>query len=197
MRSFVQVMRVSTQSTDLVDILTKHNQIDRGEVSYKLAHSIPVTTGDYQKFYFFFLTFIMKSRAHKHIKEFFVVFHRLKCRIKLKIVKILHGYFDQDSVYCVHYTNTSWPCNIHETFFYVCRTVHPNIYFYSKTNKMHNIANLFYFGTTLYMFRTVFSSIVRSLRLHIQHHTIQVLWLLASKQPQNLYNIYLILYVQP
>jgi len=26
-------------------------------------------------------------------------------------------------------------------------------YFYSKTNQMHNISNLFYFGTTLYMFR--------------------------------------------
>ena len=57
------------------------------------------------------------------------------------------------------------------------------IYFYSKTKKMHNISNLFYFGTTLYMFRTVSLSINRSLRLYIQHHTIQVLWLLASKQP--------------
>jgi len=35
---------------------------------------------------------------------------------------------------------------------------------------MHNISNLFYFGATLYMF--------------------------ASKQPQILYNIYLMLYVQ-
>jgi len=25
------------------------------------------------------------------------------------------------------------------------------IYFYSKTNQMHNISNLFYFGTTLYL----------------------------------------------
>jgi hypothetical protein len=61
---------------------------------------------------------------------------------------------------------------------------------------MHNISNLFYFGTTLYMFRTVFLSIIRSLKLYIQHHTIQVLWLLASKEPQNLYDIYLMLYVQ-
>jgi hypothetical protein len=36
---------------------------------------------------------------------------------------------------------------------------------------------------TLYMFRTVSPSIIRSLRLYKQHHTIQVLWLLASKQP--------------
>jgi len=48
----------------------------------------------------------------------------------------------------------------------------------------------------VYMFRTVLPSIIRSLRLYIQHHTIQVLWLLASKQQQNLYDTYLILYVQ-
>jgi hypothetical protein len=70
------------------------------------------------------------------------------------------------------------------------------IYFYSKTNQIHNISNLFYFGTTLYMFRTVSPSIIRSLRLYIQHHTIQVMWLLASKQPHNLCDIYLMLYVQ-
>ena len=50
---------------------------------------------------------------------------------------------------------------------------------------MHNISNLFYFGTTLYMFRTVFPSIIRSLRLYKQHHTILVLWLLASKFVQS------------
>jgi hypothetical protein len=70
------------------------------------------------------------------------------------------------------------------------------IYFYSKTNQMHNISNLFYFGTTLYMFRTVSPSIIRSLRLYIHHqvHVKQVLWLLATKQPQNLYGM--MLYVQ-
>jgi len=56
---------------------------------------------------------------------------------------------------------------------------------------MHNISNLFYFGTTLYMFRTISPSIIRSLRLYIQHqvYLIQFLWLLASKQPQNLYGM--------
>ena len=70
--------------------------------------------------------------------------------------------------------------------------------FYNKTNQIHNIANLFYFGTTFHMFRTVSPSIIRSLRLYIQHqvYVIQVLWLLASKQPQNLYDICLMLYVQ-
>jgi len=55
------------------------------------------------------------------------------------------------------------------------------IYFYSKTNQMHNISNLFYFGTTLYMFRTVSPSIIGSLRLYIQYqvYVIQVLWLLG------------------
>ena len=64
---------------------------------------------------------------------------------------------------------------------------------------MHNISNLFYFGTTLYIFRTVSPSIIRSLRLYTQHqvYAIQVLWLLASKHPQDLCDIYLMLCVQP
>ena len=49
---------------------------------------------------------------------------------------------------------------------------------------MHNISNLFYFRTTLYMFRTVSPSIIRSLGLYIQHqvykYVIHVLWLIAS-----------------
>ena len=44
------------------------------------------------------------------------------------------------------------------------------IYSYSKTNQIHIISNLFYFWKTLYMFRTVSPSIIRSLRLYIQHH---------------------------
>ena len=60
-----------------------------------------------------------------------------------------------------------WPCIV--------------IYLYSKTNQMHSISNLFYFGTTLYKFRTVSLSIIRSLRLYIQHqvYVIRVLLLLA------------------
>jgi hypothetical protein len=38
---------------------------------------------------------------------------------------------------------------------YVCMYVN-RFFFYTKTNQMHNISNLYYFGTTLYMFRTVF-----------------------------------------
>ena len=51
---------------------------------------------------------------------------------------------------------------------------------------MHNVSNLFYFGTTIYMFRTVSPSIIRSLRLYIQYQVP------ASKQPQNLYDIYVV-----
>ena len=73
---------------------------------------------------------------------------------------------------------------------------------------MHNISILFYFGTILYVFQTVSPSIIRSLGLYLQHqvYVIQVLWLLASgnemelfclvptsKQPQNLYDTYLML----
>ena len=70
------------------------------------------------------------------------------------------------------------------------------IYFYSKANQMYNISNLFYFGTTLYMYRKVSPSNIRSLRLYIQHqvYVIQVLWLFASKQLQYLYGM--MLYVQ-
>ena len=57
-----------------------------------------------------------------------------------------------------------------------------NWLFYGRTNQMHNISNLSYFGTTLYMFWTVSPSIIRSLRLYIQHqvYVIQVLWLLEQ-----------------
>ena len=70
-----------------------------------------------------------------------------------------------------------------QAFEFISKFVGPCIviYFYSKTNQMHNISNLFYFATTLYMFRTVTPSIIRSLRLYIQHqvYVTQVLWLLA------------------
>ena len=39
---------------------------------------------------------------------------------------------------------------------------------YSKTNQMHQCIKFILFGMTLYMFRTVFPSIIRSSRLYIQ-----------------------------
>ena len=73
-----------------------------------------------------------------------------------------------------------------------------NIYshFYSKTNHMHNISNLFYFGITLYTFRTVSPSIIRSLRLYINHqvYVIQALWLFEIYNISNLFYFGITLY---
>jgi hypothetical protein len=41
-------------------------------------------------------------------------------------------------------------------------------YSYSTTNKMHLLSQIIYSCKTLYMFRTVFPSIIRSLKLRIQ-----------------------------
>jgi hypothetical protein len=79
--------------------------------------------------------------------------------------------------------------------FDVCRNVH-RISIVKPTRC--TISQIYFFLTTLYMFRTVCPSIIRSLKLYIQHqvYVIEILWLFASKQPQNLYDIYLLLYVQ-
>ena len=55
------------------------------------------------------------------------------------------------------------------------------IYFHSKINQMHQCLKFIYFYVTLYMFRTVFPSIVRSSRLYIQQQAYvnQILLLLA------------------
>ena len=42
------------------------------------------------------------------------------------------------------------------------------IYFYSKTNQMHQCIKFILFGVTQYMFRTVFPSIISRFRLYIQ-----------------------------
>jgi hypothetical protein len=56
-------------------------------------------------------------------------------------------------------------------------------YFYSKTNQMHQFLKFLYFCITLYMFRTVFPSIIRSSRLYIQQQACvkQILLPAASK----------------
>jgi len=52
--------------------------------------------------------------------------------------------------------------------FDVHRAVHRNIISIVKPTRYTNVADLFYFEMTLYMFRTVFPSIIRSSRLYIQ-----------------------------
>jgi len=53
---------------------------------------------------------------------------------------------------------------------------------------------LIYFEVALYMFRTVFPPIIRSLRLHRME--LNLLPIPASKQSLNLFDIYLMLCVQ-
>ena len=52
--------------------------------------------------------------------------------------------------------------------FDVHRAVHRNSIFTVNPTRCTNLSNLFYFGTTLYMFRTVFPSIIWSSKLYIQ-----------------------------
>ena len=54
--------------------------------------------------------------------------------------------------------------------------------FYSKTNQMHQVFKCIYFGMTLYMFRTVITSIIGSSRLYIQQQAfVKQILLSASK----------------
>jgi len=51
--------------------------------------------------------------------------------------------------------------------FDVHRAVHRNIISIVKPTRCNSVSNLFYFGMTIYMFRTVFPSIIRNSRLYI------------------------------
>ena len=48
------------------------------------------------------------------------------------------------------------------------RAVHCNVISILKPTRCASVSNLFYFGMTLYMFQTVFSSVIRSSKLYIQ-----------------------------
>ena len=52
--------------------------------------------------------------------------------------------------------------------FDVHRAVRRNIISIEKPTRCTSVSNLFYFGMTLYMFRTAIPSIIRSSRLYIQ-----------------------------
>jgi hypothetical protein len=55
-------------------------------------------------------------------------------------------------------------CRMDLTFESPCIVIH----FFSKTNQMHQFLKFVYFWLTLYMFRTVFPSVIRSSRLYLQ-----------------------------
>ena len=61
-------------------------------------------------------------------------------------------------------------------------TLADNIISIVKPTRCTNVSNLFYFGMTFYMFRTVFPSIIGSSRLYIQQQTDTADCLLASSQ---------------
>ena len=68
---------------------------------------------------------------------------------------------------------------------YIVPAVHRNIMCIVKQTRCTNVSNLFYFGMTLYMFQTVFPSIISSSRLHTATGTCQTDTadcLLASRQ---------------
>jgi len=77
-----------------------------------------------------------------------------------------------------------------------------------KPTRFTSFSKLFYFVVALYMFQTVLPSIIRSLRLYIQHQVYvkQILLIVSSgkeisisfpltSSQQNLFDIYLMLYV--
>ena len=77
-----------------------------------------------------------------------------------------------------HYSAVRWPWEAaaqevnsiagNEPYFDVHRAVHHNIISIVKPTRCTNVSNLFYFGMTTHMFRTVFLSTTSSSRLYIQ-----------------------------
>ena len=67
----------------------------------------------------------------------------------------------------------------------VHRAVHRNIISIAKLTNCTSLSNLFYFGMTLYMFQTVFPSVITSSNLYIQQQTFvrQILLYIRSLTP--------------
>ena len=84
-------------------------------------------------------------------------------------------------------------CNIHLTF---NMAVNRNIISIVKPTRCTNVSNLFYFRITLYMFRTVFPSIIRSSRLYIQQQAFVKQIMLSASRQHYLFDKFLLLYVQ-
>jgi len=68
-------------------------------------------------------------------------------------------------VFFFHIIQSDWSL---VNIFDVHRTVHRTIISKVKPTRCTNVLNLFYFGMALYMFGTVFPSIIRSSRLYMQ-----------------------------
>jgi len=87
---------------------------------------------------------------------FFAEFPRKLCRLSVMILCTICNYTHTHT-----HTHTKLPFDVH-------RVVHCNIISTVKPTRRTNVSNLFYFGMIIYMFRTVFPSIIRSSRLYIQ-----------------------------
>ena len=72
-------------------------------------------------------------------------------------------------------------CTMGTGKFDVHRAVHRNIISAVKPTRCTKVSNLSYFGTTLYMFRTVFPSIIRSSGLYIQQQAFVKLYRPSEK----------------
>jgi len=72
--------------------------------------------------------------------------------------------------------------------FDVHRAVHRNIISIVKPTNCTNVSSLFHFGMTLYMFRTVFPSIIKSSRLYIQQQASVKQILLSACRQQYLFS---------
>ena len=82
-----------------------------------------------------------------------------------------------------HFPHGPWTKLSYAISFDVHRAVRCNIISIVKATRCTNVSNLFYFGMTLNVFRTVFPSIIRSLRLYIQQQAyVKQILLTASKQ---------------
>jgi len=74
--------------------------------------------------------------------------------------------FSETSVTLHH---SPW-CTLASTLLGSCVFIYSGSISIVKPTRCTNVSNLFYFGMTLYMFRTVFPSIIRSSRLYIQQY---------------------------
>jgi len=54
--------------------------------------------------------------------------------------------------------------------------------FYSKTNQMHNISNLFYFATTLYILFLFISNLIHCFSVYVQYLLSSFLYMFQASQ---------------
>jgi hypothetical protein len=98
-------------------------------------------------------------------------------RMMLKIWVKFHVFSYVNCGLCINFSwhIPLWFCTIKQN------DTHRIFFFIAKPTRCTSFSNLFYFVVALYMFRMVFPSIIRRLKLYIQHQVyIRFCWLLAS-----------------